>query len=130
MEDMFIEYGLIILSTIIALFAQFYIKHNYKKYSKKQNVTGVNGYEAARKILDSNGLEYVGINMVNGELSDHYDPKSAQNITFPRSSSLGSLTLRKSCVIYFIFGSHPASSRITVLVSLSQLTLYPKNSAR
>ena len=76
MEDMFIEYGLIILSTIIALFAQFYIKHNYKKYSKKQNVTGVNGYEAARKILDSNGLEYVGINMVNGELSDHYDPKN------------------------------------------------------
>ena len=76
MEYMFMEYGLIILSTIIALFAQFYIKHNYNKFKKKMNITGNTGYETARKILDNNGLEHVGINMVNGELSDYYDPRN------------------------------------------------------
>ena len=76
MDYIFIEYGLLILSTIIALFAQFYIKHNYKKFSKKISSTGNTGYEAARKILDNNGLQHVGINMVKGELSDHYDPRN------------------------------------------------------
>lgn len=75
MEYYIVDYGLIILATVIAMMAQFYIKHNYKKYSKKQNTTGNNGYETARKILDNNGLNEVAINMVDGELSDHYDPK-------------------------------------------------------
>lgn len=75
--DYFItDYGLIILSTIIAMAAQLYIKHNYKKYSKQENRTGNSGYETARKILDNNGLEHVGINMVNGELTDYYDPRN------------------------------------------------------
>ena len=76
MDYIFIDYGLIILATIIALAAQMYIKHNYKKYSKKQTEEGDSGYETARKILDNNGLQHVGINMVDGELSDHYDPRN------------------------------------------------------
>ena len=76
MEYYFIDYGLIIIATVIAMFAQFYITNNYKKYSKKQNTTGNSGYEAARKILDNNGLGHVGINMVDGQLSDHYDPRN------------------------------------------------------
>jgi hypothetical protein len=76
MDYYIIDYGLIIVATLIAMLAQFYIKHNYKKYSKKENTTGNTGYEAARKILDNNGLGHVGINMVKGELSDHYDPRN------------------------------------------------------
>lgn len=74
MEYAISDYALIIISTIIALAAQMYIKHNYKKYSKQENSTGNSGYEAARKILDNNGLNHVGINMVNGELTDYYNP--------------------------------------------------------
>ena len=74
MEYAISDYGLIIIATVIALVAQLYIKHNYKKYSKQENSTGNSGYEAARKILDNNGLNHVGINMVNGELTDFYDP--------------------------------------------------------
>ena len=76
MEYAISDYGLIILSTIIALLAQIYIKHNYKKYSKQANSAGNSGYDTARKILDNNGLEHVGINMVNGELTDYYDPRN------------------------------------------------------
>ena len=74
MEYAISDYGLIIIATVIALVAQLYIKHNYKKYSKQENSTGNSGYEAARKILDNNGLNHVWINMVNGELTDFYDP--------------------------------------------------------
>ena len=76
MEYYVMDYSLIIIATLIAMFAQFYIRHNYKKYSKKENTTGTNGYETARKILDNNGLNEVAINKIDGELSDYYDPRN------------------------------------------------------
>lgn len=75
MEDALIEYGLIIISMLITLAAQWFINHNYSKYSKQEDRGGVSGYETARRILDSNGLDYVSINKVDGKLSDHYNPK-------------------------------------------------------
>lgn len=76
MEYILSDYGLIILSLLIAVGADLYIKFNYKKYSGKQTNTSNSGYEAARKILDENGLNEVGINMVDGELTDFYDPSN------------------------------------------------------
>lgn len=76
MDYMLTDYGLIAISMIIAIGAQWFINHNYKKYSKQNNNGGVSGYEAARRILDNNGLENVGINMVEGNLTDHYDPRN------------------------------------------------------
>jgi Zn-dependent membrane protease YugP len=76
MDYMIMDYGLIIISMAIAMFAQFYINHNYKKYSKDDNGNGVSGYETARRILDNNGLVDVSINQVQGTLSDFYDPKN------------------------------------------------------
>ncbi|MBR1654290.1 MAG: zinc metallopeptidase [Clostridia bacterium] len=75
MEDALIEYGLIIISMVITLAAQWFINHNYSKYSKIEDRGGVSGYETARRILDSNGLENVAINKVDGKLTDHYNPK-------------------------------------------------------
>lgn len=76
MDYMIIDYALILISVAVALFAQFYINHNYKKYSKKQDASGVSGYETARRILDNNGLYEVTINKVDGTLSDFYDPRN------------------------------------------------------
>ena len=76
MDYMIIDYALILISVAVALFAQFYINHNYKKYSKKQDASGVSGYETARRILDNNGLYEVAINKVDGTLSDFYDPRN------------------------------------------------------
>lgn len=75
MEDVFLDYGLIILATLISVIAQFFIKHNYNKYSKGSDIDGVSGYEAARRILDNNGLEHVAINKIDGVLTDYYDPR-------------------------------------------------------
>lgn len=76
MDYIVIDYALILISMAIALFAQFYINHNYKKFSKKEDASGVSGYETARRILDNNGLYEVGINKVDGTLSDFYDPRN------------------------------------------------------
>lgn len=75
MNDL-IVYGLTFLTLIITSFAQAYITSTYKKYSLVNNSKGLSGKDAARKILDSNGLNNVEVTSVTGYLSDHYDPSS------------------------------------------------------
>jgi Zn-dependent membrane protease YugP len=58
------------------LWAQSKVKGNYKKYSQVRNTSGVTGSQAARRVLDSQGLNDVQIEQIPGELSDHYDPRS------------------------------------------------------
>ncbi len=58
----------------LALFAQFKVKNTFAKYLKVPTQKGITGYETARKILDRNGLGNVEIEIIGGNLSDHYDP--------------------------------------------------------
>ena len=60
---------------ILAFYAQAKISSAYEKYKKIGSSTNLSGAEVAREILDRNGLNYVKINLVNGKLSDHYDPR-------------------------------------------------------
>jgi uncharacterized protein len=61
---------------LLMLWAQNKVKSSYKKYSKVPNMAGMTGAQAARRVLDTNGLHDVQIEAVRGELSDHYDPRS------------------------------------------------------
>lgn len=65
---------LLVISFIIVISAQSYIKSNYSKYKIKTLKKGLSGFEIARAILDNNNLQNVHVVSVNGELSDHYDP--------------------------------------------------------
>ncbi len=76
MGEMFIFYGLAIISIIITLGAQAFISSCYSKYSKVKNEKGLTGSEVARKILDKNGLNDIKVVETTGYLSDHYDPKA------------------------------------------------------
>lgn len=60
---------------IFMLWAQSKVKGAYGKYSKVRNSANVTGAQAARSVLDSNGLRDVQIEQIPGELSDHYDPR-------------------------------------------------------
>ena len=66
---------LLILAVIITFAAQIKVSSAYKKYRAVSNRRGESGAQAARKILDSYGLSYVGIQMTRGKLSDHYSRK-------------------------------------------------------
>ena len=74
--DYYFSYGLTFLALIITLAAQFYVNSSYSKYKKVKNSRGLTGKDAARMMLDKNGLNNVKIGVVNGLLSDHYDPRT------------------------------------------------------
>lgn len=61
---------------IFMLWAQSKVKGNYSKFAKVRNSAGVTGAQAARRVLDSQGLQDVQIEPIRGELSDHYDPRT------------------------------------------------------
>ncbi|MBE6856705.1 MAG: zinc metallopeptidase [Ruminococcus sp.] len=63
-----------LLILIIPLIASANVKGTYSKYSRGKNARGWTADQVARKILDSNGLSYVQIEHISGDLTDHYDP--------------------------------------------------------
>ena len=69
---------LILPALFISLWAQFKVNSTFKNYSNTFTKKGVTGYQAARRILDANGLHYVRIERVRGHLTDHFDPR--QNV--------------------------------------------------
>ncbi|MGG4033348.1 zinc metallopeptidase [Paenibacillus cisolokensis] len=65
---------LIIIAFGLSLWAQFRVKGTFNRWAKVQAMSGMTGYEAARRMLDANGLHDVPIEPVRGALTDHYDP--------------------------------------------------------
>ncbi|MBR3994431.1 MAG: zinc metallopeptidase [Clostridia bacterium] len=67
-------YLMIIAVMIFSIWAQSHVSSTFKKNSKLQS--SMTGYDAARLILDKNGLYDVKIERISGSLTDHYDPKA------------------------------------------------------
>lgn len=67
---------ILIPALIFSLIAQLMVKGAFSKYSGERNSRGYTGADAARAILDRNGLSYIRIEHINGELTDHYDPSA------------------------------------------------------
>ena len=67
---------LIVLPAIIlAFYAQIKVKSAYAAGDQVLTSRGMTGFDAARRILDANGLHYVRIEQIPGELTDHFDPR-------------------------------------------------------
>ncbi len=66
---------LVVPAILISMFAQVKVKSTYKKYSEIMSTGSKTAMEITRRILDSNGLQNVGIEHVSGSLTDHYDPR-------------------------------------------------------
>ncbi|MBN2984783.1 MULTISPECIES: zinc metallopeptidase [Cohnella] len=64
----------IILAFLLSLWAQFRVSGTFNRFSETRASSGMTGYDAARRMLDRNGLHDVPIEPVPGKLSDHYDP--------------------------------------------------------
>lgn len=70
-------YLLIIGGVMLFSFAvQATLKSTYAKWGSVKNSAGITGAQAARHILDANGLRNVELEAAPGRLSDHYDPRS------------------------------------------------------
>lgn len=66
---------LLIPAILFTFFAQARVKGSFNKYSKVANQRGLTGKEAARIMLDRNGLHDVQILPIAGSLTDNYNPK-------------------------------------------------------
>ena len=66
---------LLLPAFIFALIAQYRVNRAFTWGSGIRTSRGITGVQAARKILDDNGLYDVSIERVGGHLTDHYDPK-------------------------------------------------------
>ena len=69
-------YIIILPALIFSIWASSRVNSTFTKYERDYSYRGYTGAMAAREILNSRGLYDVGIERVNGRLSDHYDPKA------------------------------------------------------
>lgn len=67
-------YIILLPAILFAFFAQAKVNSAYSRYSRVRNRKNLTGAQAARMILDANGLSDVPIEITRGRLSDHYDP--------------------------------------------------------
>ncbi len=67
---------LLIPAILLTLYAQYKVSSTTNRYFNVRSDRNLTGEEVARRILDSNGLYNVRVEMVRGRLSEHYDPRS------------------------------------------------------
>ena len=60
---------------LFALWAQYRTKSAYTRYSRIGTQARLTGAQAARRLLDADGLRDVRIERIAGQLTDHYDPR-------------------------------------------------------
>lgn len=71
------SYLLLILVTLaLGLGAQAGINRAYKTWGRVPVASGLTGAEAARQMLDANGLYDVRIDAISGQLTDNFDPRT------------------------------------------------------
>lgn len=66
---------LVLPAILLAAWASANVNRTFKKYANQHSRRGITGAEAARKVLDANGLYHIRIEHISGSLTDHYDPR-------------------------------------------------------
>lgn len=80
---------------LLAMWAQYKVKSTFNKYAQVRNQTGLSGLDVARRLMRSEGLDYLRINQVPGQLTDFYNPAD-KSINLSQSSvqpSIGSIAV-------------------------------------
>lgn len=69
-------YLLILAAFLISLVVQMNMNGTFQKYSRVRSMSGMTGAEAAERILRSAGIFDVQVVHIQGNLNDHYDPRT------------------------------------------------------
>lgn len=69
-------YYLVLIGMLLCLGASGLVNSTMKKYSRISNRYGMTGAEAARRILNQEGLNNVQIECLKNSSGDHYDPRT------------------------------------------------------
>jgi len=66
---------LLIPAMLLAMYAQNKVHSTYARYMQRPSATGVSGSQVARALLDRAGLSHIPVEVSQGRLTDHYDPR-------------------------------------------------------
>lgn len=90
-------YMLLVLvpTLLLSAFAQWRVKSAFNKWVRVPNEKGLTGVETAQIIMRHTGLEFIDVDSVPGELTDHYDPrdKSIHLSDSSRKSSVAAMAI-------------------------------------
>ena len=67
---------LVLPAMLFAMWASSKVNSTFNKYKNSYNSRRITGAQAARWVLDRNGLSNVKIEHIQGSLTDHYDPST------------------------------------------------------
>ena len=71
-----LSYVILMLPALLfTLWAQIRVKTTFAKYQKVASDRNMTGADAARMVLEQNGVTGVTVTRIAGQLTDHYDPK-------------------------------------------------------
>jgi uncharacterized protein len=86
---------------VLGLIASSWVKRTYQRYSQVRNASGLSGVDVARRILAGAGLNDVTIQVIDGELSDNYDPRT-KTLNLSREVATGTSVASEAVVAHEI----------------------------
>jgi len=97
------HYFVYVALPILALgfLASNWVKRTYQRYSQVRNASGLSGVDVARRILTGAGLSDVTIQVIDGELSDNYDPRT-RTLNLSRAVATGTSVAAEAVVAHEI----------------------------
>ncbi len=69
-------YLFVIIASVFAMIASANVNRTFQKYSRQMSSLGLTGEQAAKRVLNDNGVYDVQVSRTTGNLTDHYDPRS------------------------------------------------------
>lgn len=69
-------YILVLIGALLSMWASAKVNSTYQKYARVRSYSGLTGAQAAQRILNGAGIYDVRVEHINGNLTDHYDPRA------------------------------------------------------
>lgn len=86
---------------VLGFIASSWVKSTYQRYAQVRNSSGMTGVDVARRILAGAGLNDVTIQVIDGELSDNYDPRT-RTLNLSREVAMGNSVAAEAVVAHEI----------------------------
>jgi uncharacterized protein len=85
----------------LSFLASSWVKNTYQRYSQIRSSSGMNGVDIARRILTGAGLSDITIQVIDGELSDNYDPRT-KTLNLSKDVAMGNSVAAEAVVAHEI----------------------------
>jgi Zn-dependent membrane protease YugP len=86
---------------LLSLLASNWVKRTYARYSQVRNSSGLSGVDVARRLLAGSGLSHVQVQVIDGDLTDNYDPRT-KVLNLSRSVAAGTSVASEAVVAHEI----------------------------